>query len=308
MPIMDSRDETPSGGNILFTSPHCLLDFTAGAAVATARTLELLAGLGFPCHAFCGTLCDAPIALDALLARLPHATRPGVRIVETALEGAGWVPVSMFFAAKPAPRAFIEAFTGLLDLVRPAVLLTYGGDPLSRAIREIARSRGASVVFLLHNFAYDKAATFESVDYAVVPSEFSRRHFAAKLGLACHVLPYVIDPRQVGGGKGPHPNPLPEGEGTVGPGPVTEGEGGFLFDIPAQYTPETRELSTAEEVGPWVQTIARLWDDTAYYERWSRTARERARQWHPDRLAPVYCELFAGISRQPRQPLAPRES
>ena len=66
--------------------------------------------------------------------------------------------------------------------------------------------------------------------------------------------------------------------------PETIGDAGFLFDIPASYTPETREVPTAEEVEPWVETIIRLWDDAAEYERWSRAARERARQWHPDRF------------------------
>ncbi len=61
----------------------------------------------------------------------------------------------------------------------------------------------------------------------------------------------------------PHPSPLPKGEGS----------GGFLFDIPARYTPETREAPTAEEVAPWVETIIRLWDDAEYYEKCSRAAR-----------------------------------
>ena len=67
----------------------------------------------------------------------------------------------------------------------------------------------------------------------------------------------------------PHPNPLPEGEGTMRPhpDPFPEGEGGFLFDIPARYTPETRDVPTAGEVAPWVETIIRLWDDAEYYER-----------------------------------------
>ena len=43
--------------------------------------------------------------------------------------------------------------------------------------------------------------------------------------------------------------------------PETIGDAGFLFDIPAKYTPETREVPTAEEVEPWVETIIRLWDD-----------------------------------------------
>ncbi len=99
-------------------------------------------------------------------------------------------------------------------------------------------------------------------------------------------------------GNSPHPNPLPKGEGT---------SGGFLFDIPARYTPETRDLPSAEEVEPWVETIIRLWDDPAEYGRRSQAARERARQWHPDRLAPVYREFFGHLTHQPGPPLVPRE-
>ncbi len=82
---------------------------------------------------------------------------------------------------------------------------------------------------------------------------------------------------------------LPEGEGT----------GGFLFDIPARYTPQTRDVPTAEEVAPWVETIIRLWDDAAYYERCSIAARQRAQAWHPDRLALLYRDFFSRLARQP---------
>ena len=81
--------------------------------------------------------------------------------------------------------------------------------------------------------------------------------------------------------------------------PETIGDAGFLFDIPARYTPETREVPTAEEVAPWVETIIRLWDDAAYYDHCSRAARERAQAWHPDRLAPLYRDFFSRIIRQP---------
>ena len=63
--------------------------------------------------------------------------------------------------------------------------------------------------------------------------------------------------------------------------PETIGSAGFLFDIPARYTSETRDVPKAEEIEPWVETIIRLWDDAAYYEHWSRAARERAQAWHP---------------------------
>ncbi len=88
--------------------------------------------------------------------------------------------------------------------------------------------------------------------------------------------------------------------------PETIGDAGLLFDIPARYTPETRDLPTAEEVAPWVEAIIRLWDDAGEYEHWSRAARERARQWHPDRLAPIYREFFGSITHQPGPPLAPQ--
>ncbi len=88
--------------------------------------------------------------------------------------------------------------------------------------------------------------------------------------------------------------------------PETIGDAGFLFDIPARYTRDTRDVPTAEEVEPWVETIIRLWDDAAEYERWSRAARDRAQQWHPDRLAPIYCEFFSSITHQPGPPLVPR--
>jgi glycosyltransferase involved in cell wall biosynthesis len=71
--------------------------------------------------------------------------------------------------------------------------------------------------------------------------------------------------------------------------------GGFLFDIPAKYTAETRVVPSAEEVEPWVETIIRLWDNPAEYEHCSRAAREHAQQWRPDRLAPIYCEFFGGL-------------
>jgi hypothetical protein len=43
---------------IAFVSPHCVLDFTNGAATATRDALRLLAEQGFECQAFCGTRLD----------------------------------------------------------------------------------------------------------------------------------------------------------------------------------------------------------------------------------------------------------
>ena len=72
MDLVDSQRLPPQAGpRIVFASPHCLLDFTSGAANGTADVLRLLAGLGFRCQAFCGCRCDASeeTSLDDLLAR-----------------------------------------------------------------------------------------------------------------------------------------------------------------------------------------------------------------------------------------------
>ena len=101
-------------------------------------------------------------------------------------------------------------------------------------------------------------------------------------------------------------NGIPVLASNRGAWPETIGNAGFLFYIPAKYTPDTRDVPTAEDVEPRVETIVRLWDDAAAYERWSQAARERARHWHPDRLAPIYREFFAGLTHQPGPPLLRR--
>ena len=100
-------------------------------------------------------------------------------------------------------------------------------------------------------------------------------------------------------------NGIPVVASTRGGLPETIGDGGILLGISDRYTPETRDMPTAEEVAPWVETIIRLWDDVAEYERWSQAARQRAQLWHPDRQAPVYCDFFSHLTHQPGPPLVP---
>jgi hypothetical protein len=44
---------------IAFVSPHCLVDFTNGAATATLDALVFLQSLGFHCEAFCNSSFDS---------------------------------------------------------------------------------------------------------------------------------------------------------------------------------------------------------------------------------------------------------
>ncbi len=454
---------------IAFVSPHCVLDFTNGAATATLDGLALLARSGFECQALCNTHIDSweEVLVEEILAKR------GIRyVVRNAQIGAyrgrmiftthAQVPVTLFNSASTRGgwinpeeiAAFLSACEIFLTKNRPDVVWTYGGDDVSVAVQQLVKRLDIPILFGLHNFAYADSEPFRTADYVVVPTEFCRQYYWDALGLASLKLPLVVDPARVNvvrntrtparpipvgnalrgfpgraelhgvrslhdatiavgeGTNSPHPNPLPEGEGTMryvtfvnpeprkgvhvfariaevlsrrrpdirlllvegaskasflpqlgidlgglknlrimpnspdarqflaatkillmpslmenaglvameamfngipvvasnrGGLPETIGEAGFLIDIPARYTPETRELPTAEEVDPWVETIVRLWDDAAEYERWSRAAREHAQQWHPDRLAPIYREFFSQITHQPGPPLVPLE-
>jgi glycosyltransferase involved in cell wall biosynthesis len=77
--------------------------------------------------------------------------------------------------------------------------------------------------------------------------------------------------------------------------PETLRHAGFLFDILERYTPETRTAPTAAEVRPWVEMIARLWDDAAFYESECRRCRAAAATWHHERLAPLYAAFFTRL-------------
>jgi glycosyltransferase involved in cell wall biosynthesis len=211
---------------IAFASPHCLLDFTSGAANATVEQLKLLAGLGFSCEAFCGGRFDAPeeVSLEDVLARRARpfekeSVALGGRttnIFRTVVGGdadqqsatgrpGGAVPLTVVRTqssrgqrmAQDEKGAMLGAYADFLDRVCPDVLMTYGGDAMARSMIAMAKARGMSVFFFLHNFDYHNRDMFASVDRAVVPSEFARWHYRETIGMACRLLPLVVDPARV---------------------------------------------------------------------------------------------------------------
>lgn len=74
--------------------------------------------------------------------------------------------------------------------------------------------------------------------------------------------------------------------------PEVVNQGGFVFEIPSQYTSDAKSLPSAAEVEPWVQTIIRLWDDEAFYLQASLRACVEAEKWKPDVLADRYQDYF----------------
>ena len=174
-------------GRIAFVSPHCIVDYSNGAATATRDGLALLAEQGFHCEAFCGTRVDGSreTSMQETFARLrvAHAARDArigpfrgrmiftsqggvpVTMVDTA-RNEGDSPVFAYTKTGTVPclhreeiAAFLTGCEMFLDRFRPDLVWTYGGDPVALVVRQMAKRRGAKVVFWLYNFAYsDRAA------------------------------------------------------------------------------------------------------------------------------------------------------
>jgi glycosyltransferase involved in cell wall biosynthesis len=199
---------------LLFASIHGYLDPSSGAALATRDLLELLASQGVDCRALTTSVLDyeRETPLDSVLgtlgvpARRARATLAGggtTEVVDLEVERVRvtLLPTASSRAERAPTReegaAFLDLADQALGRFRPEVLLTYGGHPANLALMARARRRGVSVVFHLHNFGYDDRRAFADASAVLVPSEYSRRFYAAKLGLECTAIPYPLRPARV---------------------------------------------------------------------------------------------------------------
>ncbi|WP_165225545.1 hypothetical protein [Aquisphaera insulae] len=131
---------------LLFSSIHCLLDPSSGAAIATRELVELLSGRGSECRAFTAGVLDyeEETSLDQALGTLGlpaarfAADLGGGRAVEVIDVEAGRVRCTILATrssrAERSPdreesASFLELATQVLDRFRPDALLTYGGHP-----------------------------------------------------------------------------------------------------------------------------------------------------------------------------------
>jgi len=214
---------------LLFASCHGYVDPSSGAATATRDLLELLAARGVACRVLATGVLDyqreTPLGplLGGLGVPVRHApaggNAPGVYELDL-----GGVAVTLLATrssriAHAFDPAEAGAFLALADRAfvefRPQALLTYGGHPANLALMARARNAGIPVAFHLHNFAYPDRSAFASAAAVLVPSEFSRRHHARRLGLRCTALPIPFSPARALAAD-PRPrfltfvNPVPE--------------------------------------------------------------------------------------------------
>jgi len=202
---------------VLFCTRAFYLDDSNGAAVANRTLAAALARWGFAVEALCGATVDAgerhdpgdrlaalgvpfvaaggdawavgPGGIDAADPAQLRAAVDGVPL--TALRR----PLRRLANPDPFEAAeFLRLFEATRRRFRPDVLVTYGGDPLTREVLARSRRSGVATVFALHNFLYTDRSPFADVDAVVVPSRFAADHYRRALGLECTVLPNLFDP------------------------------------------------------------------------------------------------------------------
>jgi len=142
---------------LLFSSIHCYLDPSSGAALCTRELLELLAARGADCRVLTRGILDPEreTSLDEVLATLElpagrfqaQLGRGGVaEVVDLGVNG---VRVTVMpTASSRADRSpdqresaiVLELAEQVLDRFRPDVLLSYGGHPASPELMRWARS------------------------------------------------------------------------------------------------------------------------------------------------------------------------
>jgi glycosyltransferase involved in cell wall biosynthesis len=200
---------------LLFVSFACYLDDANGAAVASRAMMEALARRGFGVEVLCGPLLELKSEIDlpsSLIAKgLPVNLGRGDSRGAAAYEAPPCMPAHLFvnvngvpitiLTGSTRPRAprdddqlnFLSLFEVAWVMLKPEVIVSFGGGPLTREILKRAKARGAATVFPLHNLRYNDIATFADVDTVLVASHFAAERYRSRLGLHCTVLPNVID-------------------------------------------------------------------------------------------------------------------
>jgi glycosyltransferase involved in cell wall biosynthesis len=73
------------------------------------------------------------------------------------------------------------------------------------------------------------------------------------------------------------------------------GGAGYTFHVPEEITPARREPVPPEVVKPWIDVTMRMFDDEEFYQSECIRAREAAKKFLPETLAPQYVKFFREI-------------
>ncbi len=84
------------------------------------------------------------------------------------------------------------------------------------------------------------------------------------------------------------------------------GNAGLVLPVPERLGPLTHELPTVNEVGPWLDAVIRLWDNSAWYAEQCRRSSSEARRWDPATSSLRYVEFFDLVRRRSRFAVEPK--
>ena len=76
------------------------------------------------------------------------------------------------------------------------------------------------------------------------------------------------------------------------------GDAGFTFSISGDITPAMRKPVAAQVVQPWIDAVIRLFDDEDLYRAECEKAKNAAKRFSPEVLAPQYVKYFLEIVAQ----------
>lgn len=188
---------------IAYIVNRCVLDRRSGAAISMKTMLEQLARMGHECHSITMTRFDGnePFPLEQLVG----AEYASERYQHCFLEA--WhrdVCHRLFSTAstrlqdltREEAEKFVQGTARLLKEIRPELVLTTGGDPLSEALHRLAWQSGAVVVFMLANAGYKSTERLGWIHefWALTPTLAD--HYRQSLGLNPRVVPNVFSRTQ----------------------------------------------------------------------------------------------------------------
>lgn len=175
---------------LLFTSYHCCIDPSSGAAISARVLLTLLGENGWDVHTFCGPLLDFDHGEDVrqILADEGIGCRERVGEFEGerfsllsfrdgSIRSAVFLP-HWLHQRSPSLRQgqlFLGGLASAIEESRPRIVLTYGGFWLAPRTLERARHSGARTAFWLCNFAYRNARLFAAIIRLWDDAEFYRQ-------------------------------------------------------------------------------------------------------------------------------------
>lgn len=192
---------------LLFACTGNYLDPSNGASIASREMLVALTERGWDVHTFCGHQLDiqrnlelSQLLSDRGITDVTEIHCQGVEnyslyhFMDGAIRSTHFLPENR---TTPYPKQLACLFLSLMQKtirsIEPEVVVTYGGREFGYAMLTLSRLEGAKVVTTIHNCAYSNKEYFDGSNLIVVPSEFSVKFYADRVGIQSKAIPPFLN-------------------------------------------------------------------------------------------------------------------